>query len=95
MALITGAQLRAARGLTNLSILQLSEMTGLSINTIKRAEGTNLEVPVNAANARALRSALERLGVAFLEPSGDEGHGVRFSSGEPPAFAPRRRPVHD
>jgi transcriptional regulator with XRE-family HTH domain len=90
LRVITGAQLRAARGLLNLSISELSERTGLAINTIRRAEGTNAAPPITAANAKLLTSAFEVAGVLFI-PSGDLGPGVRLKTSEPVPIQPRRR----
>ena len=87
---VTGAQLRAARGLLNLSVAELSELTGLAINTVRRAEGTNGLPAVNSANLNLLVSSLETMGVLFV-PADDLGPGVRLRSTEPLALNPRRR----
>ncbi|QCQ97360.1 XRE family transcriptional regulator [Brevundimonas sp. SGAir0440] len=89
----TGAQLRAARGLVNMSVLDLAERTGLAPNTIKRAEGNNGLAPVNAANAKLMVSTLRSAGVIFLPASGDTGSGVRLASPEQPPLARRRTEV--
>lgn len=86
----TGAQLRAARGLVNMSVLDLAERTGLAPNTIKRAESNNGPAPVNAANAKLMVSTLQSAGVIFLPASGDAGSGVRLASPEQPSLARRR-----
>lgn len=74
----TGAQLRAARGLLNLSVLEVSERTGLVPNTVKRAEGTNDLAPTTRANARLLVRFFAELGVIFLPPDEAAGAGVRL-----------------
>ena len=74
---VTGAQLRAARGLLNMSVSDLSERTGLAINTIRRAEATNGIAPITAANAQLLVTTLEGAGVVFL-PADTLGAGVRL-----------------
>jgi transcriptional regulator with XRE-family HTH domain len=71
---ITGAQIRAARGLLDLSAQKLAEATKLSRGTIQRAELEKSEITV--ANADRIVEVLERLGVIFL-PSNGEGPGVR------------------
>ena len=86
----TGAQLRAARGLLNLSVLELSEWTGLAVNTIKRAEASNAPAPINTANARHLVATLEEAGVRFIPAEGDLGAGVRLASPNQPALTRRR-----
>lgn len=84
---VTGAQLRAARGLLNMSVLDLSERTGLAINTIRKAEKTNGPVEVTAASARLLQTILEAAGVIFI-PADQQGAGVRLES---PDQEPLRR----
>lgn len=86
----TGAQLRGARGLLNLSVLDLSERTGLAVNTIKRAEATNDFAPINRANANLLVTVLQNLGVVFLPADEIAGAGVRLAASDTPAFARRR-----
>lgn len=76
---VTGAQLRAARGLLNMSVSDLSERTGLAMNTIRRAEATNAVVPITAANAHLLVSTLEAAGVVFI-PADTLGAGVRLGA---------------
>ena len=78
----TGAQLRAARGLLNLSVLEVSERTGLVPNTIKRAESTNDLSPTTKANARLLVRTLSELGVDFKgsRKRRDPGAGSHESS---------------
>lgn len=86
----TGAQLRAARGLVNMSVLDLAERTGLAPNTIKRAESGNGPAPVNTANARLMVAILHSAGVVFIPAYGTLGSGVRLASPEQPALARRR-----
>jgi transcriptional regulator with XRE-family HTH domain len=87
---LTGSQLRAARGLLNLSVSELAERTGLALNTVKRAESTNGFPPITAANMKLLIGTLEAAGVLFI-PADELGPGVRLKTPEPPAFEPRRR----
>lgn len=72
----TSAQLRAARHLAGLSQADIAEVTGLSLPTIKRAESER-EVSVSPDAIAAIRSALEKAGVIFVEENG-EGPGVRL-----------------
>lgn len=76
---VTGAQLRAARGLLNMSVLELSERTGLALNTVRKAEATNGIAPITLANAKLLVSTLDELGVVFI-PADSLGAGVRLRS---------------
>ena len=73
---VTAAQLRAARGLLNMSIAELCEITGLSPNTVKRAE-SETSGSVTRANLVVLVTTLEAHGARFLEAEGDFGPGVR------------------
>jgi len=72
----TQDQLRAARALCGLSQGQLAEIIGVSTKTIKRAEGA-ASPPASHAAIAAIRAALERAGVEFLEENGG-GPGVRL-----------------
>ena len=91
MQLLTGAQIRAARGLLNLSVAELAESTGLAINTIRRAEGTNGPPAITAANLALLRATLEDAGVDFVDASDSYGPGVRTRNGDPLPNRSRRR----
>jgi hypothetical protein len=82
---ITGAQIRAARGLLNLSIEDLAEDTKLSLKTIRRAEREHGQVQINAANGERIVTVLEERGVCFIAP-GNGGVGVRLRSDPPPQF---------
>lgn len=87
---VTGAQLRAARGLLNMSVSDLAERTGLALNTVRKAESTNAAAPVTAANARLLASTLEAAGVVFI-PAGTLGAGVQLRSPDHQEPLKRRR----
>lgn len=87
---VTGAQLRAARGLLNMSASELAERTGLALNTIRRAEAANGAVPITAANAKLLVATLEGAGIIFIPP-GEFGPGVRLLSSDQAQFERRRR----
>lgn len=87
----TGAQIRAARGLLNMSVLDLAERTGLAVNTIKRAESVNSSAPINAANAKMLVMTLTAAGVAFIAPSDGLGAGARLVDDAQPALSRKRR----
>ena len=74
--MITPAQIRAGRHLAKLSQADIVEATGLSMPTVKRAESER-EVSVSEATYDAIRRALEKAGVIFIEENG-EGPGVRL-----------------
>lgn len=87
---ITGAQIRAARGLLNITVAELAERTGLAINTIRRAEATNEAPAMTQANIRGLIKMFEEAGVLFI-PADSQGPGVRLKSPEPLPRVTRRR----
>lgn len=87
--LITGAQLRGARGLLNMSASELAERTGLALNTIRRAEAADALVPVTTANRLLLVATLEEAGIVFL-PADDLGEGVRLRGVAVSKFQRRR-----
>lgn len=82
--LITGSQLRAARALVRWSAEDLAASSRVTPDAIVQAEAEDGPVSVTAADARALRLALEKAGVQFLSED-SAGVGVRFAkrSGKP------------
>lgn len=75
--LLTSAQIRAARALIRWSAEDLARETALSVATIRRAELSELETSMTAANDLAVWRALEAAGVEFIEGNGS-GPGVRL-----------------
>lgn len=88
--MLTGAQLRAARGLINISVAELAERTGLAVNTIRRAEASNGLVRMTAENLVHLLNTLDQAGVVLID-AGELGPGVRLRSPEPGPVHHRRR----
>ena len=74
---LTSAQIRAARALIRWTAEDLARETFLSVTTIRRAELTESETRLTAANDRAVRYALEKAGVEFIDENG-AGPGVRL-----------------
>ena len=74
---LTSAQLRAARSLIRWSAEHLARETALSVATIRRAELTDGETSMTAANDLAVRRVLEAAGVEFIDENGG-GPGVRL-----------------
>jgi len=73
---MTGNQLKAARALVGLTQAQVAEAAGISIPTVKRAEGSaTLGASISACDA--IRAALEAAGVEFIAENGG-GAGVRL-----------------
>ena len=82
--MLTGAQIRMARGYLRWSVEQLARRAGIGISTVQRMEASE-EVPAaSAKNLDAVRRALESAGMVFIEENGG-GAGVRLAKreGEP------------
>ena len=75
---LTGAQIRAARGLVRWSAEELARQARLGRITVTRAEATDGPPTMTAANMAALRQALESAGVEFIPENGG-GAGVRMT----------------
>ena len=76
-ALITTAQIRAARALLRWSSSDLSTKAGVGISTIKRLEVMNGVPAINISTMVAIQGALEDAGVEFIG-SPDDRPGVRL-----------------
>jgi hypothetical protein len=74
---LTSAQIRAGRALIRWRAEDLARESVVSVATIRRAELTEYETSMTAANDWAVRRALEAAGVEFIEDNGG-GEGVRF-----------------
>jgi hypothetical protein len=74
---LNSAQIRAARSLIRWSAEELAGKASLSVATIRRAELTDSETSMTAANDLAVRRALEAAGVEFIDENGG-GAGVRL-----------------
>ena len=74
---LTSAQIRAARALVRWNAEDLARQSLLSVATIRRAELTEGETSLTAANDLAIRRALESAGVDFIEENGG-GPGLRL-----------------
>lgn len=72
--MLTGAQIRAGRALVDWTGARLSEVSGVSLQTIRRMEGEVGTGRSSQANIQAVRRALEDAGVVFLDA--DEANGV-------------------
>ena len=74
--MLTGAQIRMARGYLNWPVAKLEEMSGVSATTIKRMEKSE-GVPKTMTDKLAeIRRALEAAGLEFIPENGG-GAGVR------------------
>ncbi|SMD08694.1 helix-turn-helix transcriptional regulator [Rhizobium sp. RU36D] len=79
--MISNAQIRAARALLGLGIDELSAASGVSASTIREIEAAD-NSRLDGTEAVALKTALDRLGVAFLSPGDccDGGEGLRLKA---------------
>lgn len=66
---LTGAQLRAARGMLNWSVKQLASRTGLSTAVVRRLEEQNGLLRMPEATIEQLRDTLSAAGVEFMFPA--------------------------
>jgi transcriptional regulator with XRE-family HTH domain len=80
---LTSAQIRAARALLRWSAEDLARESNLGVTTIRRAELTDSETSMTAANDLAVRRALEAAGVEFIDENGG-GPGVRLRKRQRP-----------
>jgi transcriptional regulator with XRE-family HTH domain len=75
--LITGRQLRAARGLLGWGQIELAKKAKVAIGTIRRMESFDEEVGCQASTLYKVRTALEKGGIEFLH---DDKPGVRLNA---------------
>lgn len=76
MNTISAAQVRAARGILDWSMTDLSKAAGVSISTVKRFEDGKSDVMTDRTIAM-IQDALESKGVCFLFDH-VEGNGLRL-----------------
>ena len=74
---LTSAQIRAARALVRWRAQDLARESSVGVATIRRAELTDSETSMTAANDLAVRRALEAAGIEFIDENGG-GPGVRL-----------------
>lgn len=75
-----GNQLRAARALLDLTQADVAALAGVSVPTVKRAEGAG-KVTASAEAVEAIQVALDKAGVVFLPENGN-GPGVALRKSE-------------
>lgn len=77
---LTSEQIRAARALLRWEQKDLAAASKVSLPTIKRLETIPGPLAAQERTVDALKAALERAGVQFLDEDG-EGQGVRLRKG--------------
>ena len=75
--MLSGAQIRAARGLLDWSRDELAQAAGLSSATVKRMEGQEGTISANHQTVTAVVAAIEAAGVTLIADD-EQGAGVRF-----------------
>ena len=75
--MLTGAQIRMARGYAKLSVKGLADSSGVAESTIKRMEAIDGVPQSSGANLAKVQHALEAAGVQFIPENGG-GPGVRL-----------------
>jgi transcriptional regulator with XRE-family HTH domain len=81
--MITGAQMRAARGLLGIDQRELAQRSGLSLPTIQRMESSDGVVRGNVDSLMKLVEALNAAGIELIGEgavSHTGGRGVRLRS---------------
>jgi predicted transcriptional regulator len=76
--MISGSQIRAARGLLAISQTELAESAGVGLATIKRLESTDGELRAMVQTVIGVQRALEKAGIVFIDQDDKQGPGVRL-----------------
>lgn len=79
--MITAAQLRASRALLGIDQRRLAELSGLSVPTIQRMEGSSGVIRGNVDSLMKLIAGLEAAGIELIgegAASTEGGRGVRL-----------------
>jgi transcriptional regulator with XRE-family HTH domain len=87
--MITAGQMRAARALLGIDQRQLAEMSGVSVPTIQRMEGSDGNVRGVIDSLTKIVEALDRAGIELIGDNAVSqagGRGVRLKN--PPGRAP-------
>jgi hypothetical protein len=74
---LASSQIRAARSLIRWRAEDLARESAVGVATIRRAELTDQQTSLTAANDLAIRRALEAAGIEFIDENGG-GVGVRL-----------------
>jgi transcriptional regulator with XRE-family HTH domain len=74
---IEAAQIKAARALLGIGQVELSELAGVGLTTLKRIELSE-EVTGSARTLWKIQTALEAAGVEFIPADDEKGPGLRL-----------------
>ena len=75
--MIEAAQIKAARALLGIGQVELSELAGVGITTLKRIESSD-EITGSARTLWKIQTALEAAGVEFIPADDEKGPGLRL-----------------
>ncbi len=75
--MMTGAQIRMARGYLKWSVQELASKAGVGASTVQRMEAVEGVPAASGKNLAAVQKALEAAGVRFIDENGG-GPGVRL-----------------
>ena len=75
--MLDAAQIRAARGLLNMSQTRLADLASMSVATVKRIESAST-IRGTAEKSWKLQTALEKAGAEFIPEDDLKGPGVRL-----------------
>jgi transcriptional regulator with XRE-family HTH domain len=84
--MLTSEQIRAARALLRIEQRDLAERAGVSLETIKRLERLPGPISAYTSTVDAIRHALEKAGVEFIDQNGG-GPGARLKNPIAPTAA--------
>jgi len=76
---ITGSQIRGARGMLGWMVIELAERSGINRNTIKRLESFDDIPPSRTQSLLDLKRVFEEAGIEFIEATDAKGPGVRLN----------------
>ena len=82
--MITGGQIRAARGILRWSAVELAKRADVGIQTVNRFEATDGMPPSRTETLMQVKLALEAAGIEFIGTP-DDGPGIRLRSKLPTA----------
>lgn len=82
--MLTGAQIRAARGALRWSVNELARYSGVAERTIARLEQHDGVPPSRSSSMVAIQEAFEARGIQFVGAPGD-GPGIRIHTTSPAA----------
>ena len=75
--MITSGQIKAARALLGLTVVELAKLAGIGFTTMVRMESADGVPAGNVKTLTAVKTAVEKAGIEFIG-SPEEGAGVRW-----------------